>query len=415
MTTCNVKLSDLIAPAFYDLHRDIRVHGHTHYWLYGGRGSTKSSCIAIEAIIEMVKNQNVNMVCLRKQENTLRDSVYAKLCWAIDILGLNEAFTRSLSPLTITYKPTGQQILFRGTDKPETLKSLTFRKGYCGILWFEELDQFQSIEQVRNIRQSLVRGGKSHVVFYSYNPPRSLGNWVNTEAIAQAANGSYLVHQSDYRDVPHHWLGDAFFDEAEDLKSRNEQAYRHEYLGEITGSGTQVFTNLELREITDEEVKSFDRIVQGVDWGYYPDPFAYVKAHYDAARRTLYVIDEFTGNKMSNAQTGEEVKKRAWLGGHIICDSAEPKSIADFRALGLPAIKATKGKDSVQYGMKWLQTLTAIVIDQRRTPTTYREFSRYEYELNRQGEVIDAFPDADNHIIDALRYACERTMARRGA
>ena len=175
-----------------------------------------------------------------------------------------------------------------------------------------------------------------------------------------------------------------------------------------------MFDNLELREITDEEVSRFDRIYQGVDWGWFPDPFAFIRLHYDRARETIYFIDEIYGNKMTNDVTAGIIKSRKYADAYITCDSAEHKSTADFRALGLPAKDAVKGPGSVEYGMKWLQR-RKIVIDRKRTPHAYDEFVNYEYERSKDGEIISGYPDANNHLIDATRYALERVFSKYGS
>ena len=175
-----------------------------------------------------------------------------------------------------------------------------------------------------------------------------------------------------------------------------------------------MFDNLELREITDAEVKSFDRIFQGADWGWFPDPFAFVRVHYDKARETIYLLDEIYENKLTNEESAKRVKERKYNDTYITCDSAEPKSIADWRALGLPAKEARKGPGSVDYGMKWLQK-RKIVIDRKRTPHSYDEFVNYEYERTKDGEIISGYPDENNHTIDALRYALERVYNKYGS
>ena len=395
----SIRKSELIAPAFFDAHKAVRSGDYTHFWFKGGRGSCKSSFCADEVVELILRNKDYNAVCLRRRENTLRDSVYSSLVKAIDRRNVSHLFEFSVSPLMIRHAITGQQILFRGADSPEKLKSLTFKQGYCALLWFEELDQFDGMEHIRSIRQSLVRGGDKHYVFYSYNPPRSSGNWVNEEAIRQTDNPHYFVHTSNYQQVPKEWLGNAFFEEASDLKSRNENAYKHEYLGEMVGSDMQVFSNLELRTITDEEIEQFDRIHQGIDFGYYPDPFVYEKMHYDSKHKRLYIYDEVTGCKLSNKMAGEKVLEKVFRGGYIFCDSSEPKSIQELMTLGLPVRSVKKGAGSIQYGIKWLQSLDAIIIDSSRTPLAFKEFSRYEYQVDKTGEPIEALPDKDNHCI----------------
>ena len=203
--------------------------------------------------------------------------------------------------------------------------------------------------------------------------------------------------------------------EAEYLKETNERAYRHEYLGEAVGNGSEVFENLEVREITKEEISHFDRIEYGLDWGYYPDPWAFNGVQYDSARQTLYIFDELTEYKKGNAETADILIKRGITHkDRITADSAEPKSVADYNKLGLRCFGAEKGPGSVDYSMKWLQSLKAIVIDPRRCPDTCEEFSSYQYEHTKDGEIISGYPDANNHHIDAVRYATERIWKRPG-
>lgn len=400
----------VIAKSFCDINREI-VPNKT-YIFEGGRGSTKSSFISLK-IVELIKNNPMMHACVvREVGETMRDSVYAQLTWAISELGLDEEFKSTVSPLEITYKPTGQHIYFRGCDDPKKMKSIKPPFGYIGILWIEERDQLKGEAEERSVRQSVLRGGDMSYFFGSYNPPKSRSNWVNKQLLE--IDDNRVVHHSDYRDVPKKWLGQMFIDDAEHLLAVNPSAYEHEYMGVPTGDGGNVFDNLEIREITDEEIEKFDKIYQGVDWGWYPDPFAFIRVYYDHAHETIYFIDEMYVNKMSNEKTANEIKKRKYDDFEIICDSAEPKSCADYRSSGLPAHEAIKGAGSVDYGMKWLQNRT-IVIDPRRTPNAYKEFVNYEYERDKNGEVISGYPDHNNHLIDATRYALERVTRRFGS
>lgn len=408
-----VKLDALIAPSFYSVHHDIKRGQHTHYWLKGGRGSTKSSFISVEIIFGMMQDPNANALVMRKVAVNLKDSVYEQLLWAIEALGVSHLWKAKLSPLQLSYGPTGQKILFRGADEPKKIKSTKFRKGYCKYIWYEETDEFAGMQEIRTINQSLMRGGSTFFVFYSYNPPKSQSNWVNQESMQPM--GNRLVHTSDYRTVPAAWLGEAFLQEAEYLKEINEKAYRHEYLGEVVGTGGAVFDNVVVENITDAQISTFDRIYNGVDWGYYPDPWAFNRMHYDAARQILYIFGELTGYKKGNRQTADDLLKYGITPNDLItADSAEPKSIADYRNYGLNCRGAVKGPGSVDYSMKWLQSLTKIVIDPARCPDTAKEFTTYEYERNKEGEVISGYPDKNNHHIDAVRYSMEPVWKRRG-
>lgn len=337
--------------------------------------------------------------------------MYAQYIWAIGELGAAQYWEAKVSPMELIYKPTGQKIMFRGADDPMKIKSIKVPFGYIAVTHFEEKDQFAGRAEIRNILQSTMRGGSVFWNFESYNPPISRDNWANKDSLEERADR--LCHKSTYLQAPPEWLGEQFLAEAEHLKETDERAYQHEYLGVPVGTGGNVFDKLELREITDEEVKSFDRIYQGVDFGWFPDPFAFIRLHYDRARETIYLLDEIYQNKLSNEQSATMIKQRGYNNVRTICDNAEPKSVADLRAMGLPAYEAVKGPGSVEYGMKFLQRRT-IVIDRRRTPNAYNEFVGYEYERNKDGDIISGYPDANNHLIDATRYALEPVSRRMG-
>lgn len=404
-----IRLSNIIAPHFWALHQDIKRHSHTYYWLEGGRGSTKSSDVSVEIPQLLIKNPECHAVVLRKIGNTIKNSVYPQMQWGIDALGLTDKFRFKTSPHEITYKKTGQKILFFGVDDPQKIKSIKLPFGYVGICWIEELDQFTGMEEIRNLNQSLLRGGPVFWEFCSFNPPKSQNNWVNEEKLFE--DPDRIVHHSTYLGVPREWLGDRFFEDAEKLKARNETAYRHEYLGEVTGTGGAVFENVEDMAMSDELVGNFDRLYYGLDFGFAVDPLAYVAMYYDAKREDLYIFDELYRQKMTNSQAAKAIKLRI-NGGRILADAAEPKSIAEMSDYGLRISGARKGPDSIDFGMRWLQNRAHIYIDKRRCPNTYKEFVTYEYDRNKDGQFISAYPDANNHSIDAVRYGLSEIMNR---
>lgn len=407
----DVSLQQLIAPSFYEVHKDIKAQRYTHYWLKGGRGSTKSSFASIEIVLGIMKDPQANALALRKVKDTLKGSVFEQFLWAIEALRVSDYWDVKHSPLELTYKPTGQKILFRGADKPKKIKSTKVSKGYIKYIWYEEVDEFNGIEEIRIINQSLMRGGAGFCVFYTYNPPKSVNSWVNLEALE--TRDDRRVHHSTYESVPREWLGEQFLVEAEHLKRVNPVAYEHEYLGNVTGTGGEVFPNVKVRQITDDEIKAFDRIHRGIDWGYASDPFHYTVNHFDRTRRRLYIFHEIHLVNLSNAKAAELVKAENTLNQPITCDSAEPKSIAELRSYGLRVRGAQKGPDSVEYGIKFLQDLEEIIIDPERCPNTAREFLNYELERDSNGNFKATFPDKNNHSIDATRYALEDEMARR--
>ena len=409
-----------IGRAFVDLYRDIKERKHDDYWLEGGRGSIKSSFWSQIVPEELENNPNWCAICIRKVANTLKDSVYSQLEWGMDNLSetfpfINENWVKTKSPLEMRNKKTGQMIYFRGADDPGKIKSIKPPKNmYIALIIYEEFDQMTGMNEVRKIDQSVKRGGNEFITFRVYNTPKSKRHFVNVEK--RLPNPKRLVHKSTYLDVPVDWLGQPFFDDAELLEKNNPIAFKNEYLGEETGDGGNVFENVELREITDEEIENFDYLYQGMDFGWFPDPLAWTKMCYQPNKLTLYIFDEYVVNKMSNSKVWNYLKENKGVKNDdlITADSAEPKSIGDFQSYGSLMRGAKKGPDSVEYSMKWLSGLARIVIDPRRCPKTAEEFTTYEYPQDKDGNYITGYVDADNHCIDSVRYGLNPIWRRKG-
>jgi len=400
----------LMGKSFVDIYRDIRQGLHREYVLKGGRLSLKSTTLS-EIIPELIMNNpGTHCLVVRPYENTLRDSVYSQFLWALSEMGIADKWNATTSPMQIVYIPTGQTIYFRGADDPSKIRSIKPKFGHIAYLWFEELDQFRGEEQIRDVTQSAMRGGEIGMVFKSFNPPRSRANWANKYAMTPKAN--MLVHHSSYKEAPPQWLGQFALEEAESLRQINEKAWLHEYMGEVIGDGGNVFENIIPRDITDEEIAKFDTNYYGQDWGYYPDPNILVGMYYDSSKRDLYVFEEEVGWKMGSEEW--EMHIRRFKDEIITADPAEKKSIADLRTFGYMMYEAIKGPGSVHEGLKWLASLSHIYIDAKRCPTSFKEFIGYEYDRDKDGNVITGYPDKDNHSIDAVRYAMERVWRRRG-
>lgn len=429
----NIALKDNIIPMYDDVLQDILEHRHVHYIFPGGRGSTKSSFVGGIALpLMIIQNPNIHAVCFRKIGNTIQNSIYAQVTWGIYKMGLQDLFSvpkRYNTP--IIYKPTGQRILFMGLDDPQKVKSIKLPFGYIGVTWWEELDQFAGEKELRTTLQSTMRGGDKFWDFRTFNPPISRNNWAN-EYVERAETDektkeNTLIVRNTYLDVPREWLGEQFFSEAEELKRTNLRAYEHEYMGKAVGTGGNVFENVEDMDMTqmiDTVVgkkplyQTFDNIYNGLDWGYAVDPTQFVKMHLDTRKHDLYVYDEYRTNGTRNVEIFEELYQgdnpHVFPNELITADSAEPKSISDFKAFGSIIRGAEKGPESVRYGIKWLQSLRHIYIDKRRCPHTFKEFVTYEYERDKEGNIISQYPDKDNHSIDAVRYALERHWKRKG-
>ena len=411
----NKKISEIINKNFYEFWKTINSDKYLFHVLKGGRASAKSTHIAIWLVLALMKYP-VTCLCIRKVGNTLAESVFEQLKEAIEILNVGHVWKVQKSPLQLIYIPRGNKFIFRGADDPAKIKSIKMSKYPIAFVWFEELAEFKTEEEVSTIVNSVLRAelppGLSYKVIYSYNPPKRKQSWVNKKFETQFISNNTYIHHSTYLDNPH--ISKAFIEEAEEVKKKNEFKYRWEYLGEPIGSGVVPFSNLEFRTITDEEIASFDNIRQGNDFGYATDPMAFVRLHYDKKKRIIYFIDEIYGVKMSIRELAEKIKAKGYNDTHITCDSAEPRSIAELREHGIKALKAKKGPGSIEFGENWLDDLEAIVIDVKRTPNIAKEYENIDYQTDKDGNIRPKLEDKDNHSIDATRYSLELDMKTHG-
>ena len=420
----HIDIVDCIAPCYLPIHKEVQDGTHTTFFLPGGRGSAKSSFVSLEIVDGIMNDPQANGIAFRRYANTLRESVYSQISWAISELGVSHLWRGSVSPMVYTYLPTGQQIFFRGLDDAAKLKSIKPRTGTYKFVWFEEFSELNGGNQVRNVLQSVVRGGNNFRIFNSFNPPLSINSWSNKYILVP--DDRAVVFRTTYKDIPPEWLGEAFILEAERLREINPDAYEHEYMGRCISVGSEVFPNIEIREITDEEISQMQYFYCGIDWGFSADPFAFIRCSYDRRTQTIYLLDEIVKRGCSNSDIAEMIKEKGYdrigeayyshLSGQvintkqlIICDSAEPKSIIDLRKMDIKAIGCKKYAGSVLYGIRWLQS-KRIIIDPRRTPTAYKEFTEYEYETTKDGEILASVPDRNNHTVDSLRYSLDKII-----
>lgn len=409
----SVKLSSLMPSKFHDVWRASKSKDILNVVCSGGRGSGKSSNVA-HIITQLLMRHPVNAVGIRKIDNTLEQSIYEQMKWAISEQQVTHLFKFNKSPLRITYLPRGNYMVFRGAQYPERIKSLKDSRFPFAIAWVEELAEFRTEEEVTTITNSLLRGeldeGLQYKFFFTYNPPKRKQSWVNKKYGTQFVSGNTFVHHSTYLDNP--FIAKEFIKEAEETKKKNEMKYRWEYLGEAIGSGITPFNNLEFRKITNEEVANFDNIRNGNDFGYATDPNAFVRVHYDKKKNGIYIFDELYKNQLSNRKLAEWLKEKGYDNDVIYADSAEPKSIAELKYdLGISKIKGVKkGPDSVEFGERWLDDLDFICIDPKRTPKTASEFENIDYQTDRDGNPKPRLIDKDNHSIDAVRYAMSEDM-----
>lgn len=398
-----MKISEKILPQFTEVWKACNDENILNVVCKGGRNSSKSTTISIRIVFNRMKYKSHALI-FRKIDKTLRRSCREQIIWAINHLGVRQYWDMSETPsgdMTLTYRPNGSKIFFEGANNPEKIKSYKTADMPITDVWFEELAEFKTEEELTVITNSILRSelpeGLFYKFFFSYNPPKRKQSWVNKKYESAFLPKHTFVHHSDYLNNP--FVSEFFKIEAEHCKETNPRRYEWEYLGMPIGSGVVPFDNLVFRKISDEEYASFDNIKQGNDWGYSVDPNAFTQWHYDKTRRRIFAMDEIYRVKISNEELAREIINRNYHHYLTFADSAEPKSIDQMKQLRCNFVSVKKGQGSVEFGEKWLDDLEEIVIDPERTPNIAREFENIDYQVDKDGNTIPKLEDKDNHCI----------------
>lgn len=379
----------------------------------GSRASKKSSTQSLKVITEIIENPNINWLVVRKVERTLRDSCYAQLKWAIHRLKVDNFFKCSTSPLEITYKPTGQKILFRGLDDPLKVTSITVEVGSLCRLWIEEAYEITSEEAFDRLDES-IRGqlpkGMYHQVVLTFNP-WSDRHWLKKRFFDEP-NKNVLAMTTNY--MCNEFLSEADLVLFEEMK-KNPRRYRTAGLGEWGIVEGLVYENWEERvfDVHEISIRPSVRSAFGMDFGYVNDPSTLFCGLVDTVAREIYVFDEMYEKGMSNEDILSKVSGMGYSKERIKADSAEPKSIAYLRKAGLTRIRAAKkGPDSIRAGISIIQDYKIII--HPRCVNFITEISNYTWDKDKFDNAINKPIDDFNHLMDAMRYAMEEFDGRKG-
>lgn len=389
--------------------------GYKEFWntkkryriVKGSRGSKKSCTTALWYIFNMMNIPDTNVLVLRRYYYTHKDSTYTQLKWAIDRLQVAHLWDCKLSPLTITYKPTGQKILFRGLDDPQSITSITVDTGYLCWAWFEEFYQVNNEDDFDKIDMSIRGKTPPHVfkqITGTFNPWNE-GHWIkgrffdDPDENTYSATTNYLVNE---------FLGDDDIQLFEDMKKNRPRRYQVEGLGNWGVSEGLVFENWEVQDFDVNEIKKIPKIKScfGLDFGYTVDPTAFQACLADMENMKLYIFDEHYERGMTNKDISEMIKYKGFAKERIIADSAEPKSIEEIKREGIYRIQAAaKGKDSILNGIQFQQQFDIII--HPKCTNTILEFNNYAWAKDREGKTLNKPIDEFNHCHDSRRYACE--------
>lgn len=394
---------------------DIVGKGYGAFWRFkgrykvvkGSRASKKSSTQSLKVIMEIMENTCVNWLVVRKTERTLRDSCFAQLKWAMRQLKVERYFKCSVSPLEITYIPTGQKILFRGLDDPLKVTSITVEVGALCRLWIEEAYEIMSEDAFNRLDES-IRGqlpnGMYHQVVLTFNP-WSDRHWLKKRFFDEPSE-NVLALTTNY--MCNEFLGESDLALFEEMK-KNPKRYKVAGLGEWGVVDGLVYENWKEQDFSIDEVRKLPEVkaIFGLDFGYTTGPTALFCGVVDAAERRLYVFDELYERALTNRAIAERVQRLGYAKEAIIADCAEPKSITELREFGLTRARASKkGADSILNGVQRIQDYEIIV--HPRCVNFLTEISQYQWEKDRFGKYTGKPEDDNNHLMDAMRYAFEK-------
>lgn len=409
-----IGLKELIGTDFYKTHKAMKSGLYDEFWEMGGRGSLKSSFVAIKILTGMMKDPLSNAFAARKVGDTVADSIKASFVWAINMMEWGTWWHVPKALNTITYVPTGQQIIMRGIDDPMKIKSIRPRNGYFKYLWFEEGAEYDNMEEMESVTQSVLRGGPEFIQFVTYNPPVEPKHWINIAA--KEGKERRHVNESCYLNAPRAWLGPKFLADAEEMRKKKPDKYANVYLGQSVGRSDRIIFSgcytIEAFQVTRRGHRHWinENEVEGPyfgsDFGFANDPGTVCKVWLDVANKKIYVEYCIFGNKV---KLGEQMVKfydqvpdvRKYM---ISCDNSRPETIVHLRDLGFITEGAEKGKGSVEDGIEWL-TGHEIVIHER-CEELQDEAVKYVYKVDRSTQqVLSDIVDEYNHGWDAIRYA----------
>lgn len=394
---------------------DIVGGGYGSFWRWkgryrvvkGSRASKKSATMALWCIVSMMKYPAANLLVVRKTYRTLKDSCFAQLKWAMRRLGVERWFKCTESPLEITYIPTGQKILFRGLDDPLKVTSVTVDVGVLCFLWIEEAYEVMNEEDFDRLDES-IRGplpnGLFHQVTLTLNP-WSDRHWIKKRFFDEPSP-NVLAITTNY--MCNEFLGESDLVLFEEMK-KNPKRYRTAGLGEWGAVDGLVYENWKEQQFDLDEIRQlpYAQAVFGMDFGYTTDPTTLFCAVVDKDNKKLYVFDELYERALTNKMIADRVMAMGYMKEKIVADSAEPKSITELREYGLYNVqRSRKGKDSILNGIQRIQDYEIII--HPRCVNFLTEISQYQWEKDRFGQYTGKPEDANNHLMDAMRYAMEQ-------
>lgn len=392
----------------------------------GGRGSKKSYTCAVNIIYNMMKYYHEhgvkpNTLVMRRFYNTHKDSTFPQLITAMNRMGVKHLWHITRNPMEMVYKPSGQKIIFKGADNPESITSITVEEGYLTWCWIEEAFQLESEEAFDKLDMSF-RGKlppELYIQFTLSMNPWSEKTWIKRRFWDRVSKDNRPIKGDNIFTTTRNYYHNEFLSKQdvelfERMKIENPRRYAIEGEGNWGISEGAIYTNYKVDDFNIEQLRSKTRgrfatmtSVYGLDFGFSADPTAFIHAIVDEENYKIYVCEELYMYGATNLDILYQIENLGYKNKLIYADSADPRTINELMMLGLTNITGVrKGRDSVLAGIKKLQDYEIIVHPQ--CINTSVEISNYVWAKDKQTDKITEKPIDDfNHSLDALRYACQ--------
>lgn len=376
---------------------------------YGGSSSGKSFFLSQRVVLDVLIHGR-NYLIVRNVANTIKNSVYNQVVKTIIDMGVTQEFEIKKGEMTITCRKNNKQILFAGLDDVEKLKSVTPINGVLTDIWIEEATEtaYEAYKQLTKRLRGITQENIAKRIIFSFNPVLKT-HWIYKEFFGGWDDSKNVYHEDKLLIVKTTYKDNKFLSE-DDIYGLEHEIDKYFYnvytLGNWGILGKVIFKNWRVEDLS-ARIPTFDKIYNGLDFGYSEDPNALIRCYVDKGAKKIYIFDEMYKAGMHDDELAEELHKR--IGNeYVTCDSSEPKSIDDLNRRGIRAMGAVKGADSINRGIRFMQGFE-IIIDVK-CQNFKNEISTYHWQEDKYGNALRKPVDKDNHLIDAARYALESLM-----
>ena len=368
---------------------------------FGGSSSGKSYFICQKIVVDNMNG--VNWLICRNVANTIRRSTFNEIKKAISKMGLTKYYKINSTDMLITNTLNGRQIMFAGLDDPEKVKSITPADDVLHRVFVEEATEIRRDAYMQLKKRLRGNSDISKHIIFAFNPILK-SHWIYQEFFGKWEDNKNVYEDSDLLILKTTYKDNIFLteDDRRLLEDESDPYYYNVYsLGNWGILGHVIFKNWHVEDLS-ALIPQFDKIHNGLDFGYAADPNALIKVHLDKARKKIYVFDEYYQAGMSDEELLRVCRKMV-AQQYVICDSAEPKTIDYLANNDIRAVACVKGADSINRGIRWLQGYEIIV--DVRCQNFKNEIEQYHWQEDKNGNAMARPVDLNNHLIDALRYA----------